>query len=102
MHADPGFPMTVGENVTVGHNAMLHGCTIGDELQEVVFKVVVVLLAQHLRYAYFVDKQLIVLQMSLAVKTIASGISGDGHILCDFDFGGHTIQPQIVGYLTIQ
>ena len=30
MHADPGFPMTVGENVTVGHNAMLHGCTIGD------------------------------------------------------------------------
>ena len=30
MHADPGFPMTVGENVTVGHNAMLHGCTVGD------------------------------------------------------------------------
>ena len=30
IHADPGFPTTVGENVTVGHNAMLHGCTIGD------------------------------------------------------------------------
>ncbi len=30
MHADPGFPMVVGQNVTVGHNAMLHGCTIGD------------------------------------------------------------------------
>ncbi len=30
MHADPGFPMVVGEDVTVGHNAMLHGCTIGD------------------------------------------------------------------------
>ena len=30
MHADPGFPLTVGQNVTVGHNAMLHGCTIGD------------------------------------------------------------------------
>ncbi|MEM8560688.1 MAG: gamma carbonic anhydrase family protein [Pseudomonadota bacterium] len=30
MHADPGFPMVVGANVTVGHNAMLHGCTIGD------------------------------------------------------------------------
>lgn len=30
MHADPGYPMVVGENVTVGHNAMLHGCTIGD------------------------------------------------------------------------
>jgi carbonic anhydrase/acetyltransferase-like protein (isoleucine patch superfamily) len=29
LHADPGFPMVVGENVTVGHNAMLHGCTIG-------------------------------------------------------------------------
>ncbi len=30
MHADPGFPLVVGRNVTVGHNAMLHGCTIGD------------------------------------------------------------------------
>ena len=30
LHADPGFPMLVGENVTVGHCAMLHGCTIGD------------------------------------------------------------------------
>ena len=30
MHADPGFPLVVGKNVTVGHNAMLHGCTIGD------------------------------------------------------------------------
>lgn len=30
MHADPGFPMVVGRDVTVGHNAMLHGCTIGD------------------------------------------------------------------------
>ena len=30
LHADPGFPLMVGENVTVGHNAMLHGCTIGD------------------------------------------------------------------------
>ena len=30
IHADPGFPMVVGENVPVGHSAMLHGCTIGD------------------------------------------------------------------------
>ena len=30
MHADPGFPMVVGKNVTVGHNAMLHGCKIGN------------------------------------------------------------------------
>jgi carbonic anhydrase/acetyltransferase-like protein (isoleucine patch superfamily) len=30
MHTDPGFPLTVGENVTIGHQAMLHGCTIGD------------------------------------------------------------------------
>ncbi len=30
MHVDPGFPLTLGKNVTVGHNAMLHGCTIGD------------------------------------------------------------------------
>lgn len=30
IHADPGFPTCVGENVTVGHSAMLHGCTVGD------------------------------------------------------------------------
>jgi carbonic anhydrase/acetyltransferase-like protein (isoleucine patch superfamily) len=30
LHTDPGFPMTIGRNVTVGHLAMLHGCTIGD------------------------------------------------------------------------
>jgi carbonic anhydrase/acetyltransferase-like protein (isoleucine patch superfamily) len=30
LHTDPGFPMTIGENVTVGHQAMLHGCTIGN------------------------------------------------------------------------
>ena len=29
LHVDPGFPLVVGESVTVGHNAMLHGCTIG-------------------------------------------------------------------------
>ncbi|MBE0489981.1 MAG: gamma carbonic anhydrase family protein, partial [Halomonas sp.] len=30
LHADPGFPLRVGRGVTVGHQAMLHGCTIGD------------------------------------------------------------------------
>ncbi|HEV7574541.1 MAG TPA: gamma carbonic anhydrase family protein [Caldimonas sp.] len=30
LHADPGFPLTIGTRVTVGHQAMLHGCTIGD------------------------------------------------------------------------
>jgi len=29
-HTDPGFPLTVGAGCTVGHHAMLHGCTIGD------------------------------------------------------------------------
>lgn len=29
-HTDLGYPLTLGENVTVGHKAMLHGCTIGD------------------------------------------------------------------------
>ena len=28
LHTDPGFPMTLGTGVTVGHKAMLHGCTI--------------------------------------------------------------------------
>ena len=30
LHSDPGFPLTLGENVTVGHMCMLHGCTVGD------------------------------------------------------------------------
>jgi carbonic anhydrase/acetyltransferase-like protein (isoleucine patch superfamily) len=30
LHTDPGFPMIIGENVTVGHMCMLHGCKIGD------------------------------------------------------------------------
>ena len=29
-HTDMGFPLTIGENCTIGHKAMLHGCTIGD------------------------------------------------------------------------
>ena len=30
LHADEGFPLTLGEDVTVGHQVMLHGCTVGD------------------------------------------------------------------------
>ncbi|GJE40610.1 gamma carbonic anhydrase family protein [Methylobacterium persicinum] len=30
MHVDPGFPLTLGEDVTIGHGAIVHGCTIGD------------------------------------------------------------------------
>ncbi len=30
LHADPGLPVQVGDNVTVGHMVMLHGCTVGD------------------------------------------------------------------------
>lgn len=30
LHVDMGVPMTIGKGVTVGHQAMLHGCTIGD------------------------------------------------------------------------
>jgi len=30
LHTDHGMPMVIGENVTIGHQVMLHGCTIGD------------------------------------------------------------------------
>lgn len=30
LHSDPGAPLTIGAEVTVGHHAILHGCTIGD------------------------------------------------------------------------
>ena len=30
LHTDPGMPLTIGEGVTVGHQVMLHGCSIGD------------------------------------------------------------------------
>ena len=30
LHVDPGFPLTIGRHVTVGHKVILHGCSIGD------------------------------------------------------------------------
>ncbi|WP_326524629.1 gamma carbonic anhydrase family protein [Sphingomonas sp.] len=30
LHSDPGAPLTIGAEVTVGHHAILHGCTVGD------------------------------------------------------------------------
>ena len=30
MHTDEGFPLTIGEGCTIGHHAILHGCTIGE------------------------------------------------------------------------
>ncbi|GGS48924.1 gamma carbonic anhydrase family protein [Streptomyces griseoviridis] len=31
LHADPGFPVTVGERVSIGHNAVVHGASVGDD-----------------------------------------------------------------------
>lgn len=31
LHTDMGFPLTIGKNCTIGHKAMLHGCTIGEQ-----------------------------------------------------------------------
>jgi carbonic anhydrase/acetyltransferase-like protein (isoleucine patch superfamily) len=30
LHTDPGFPLSIGKGVTIGHKVMLHGCEIGD------------------------------------------------------------------------
>ena len=30
LHTDPGAPLTIGRNCTIGHKAILHGCSIGD------------------------------------------------------------------------
>jgi carbonic anhydrase/acetyltransferase-like protein (isoleucine patch superfamily) len=30
LHADPGVPLTLGDGISVGHRAVLHGCTVGD------------------------------------------------------------------------
>ena len=32
LHSDPGAPLSVGEGCTIGHHAILHGCTIGDNV----------------------------------------------------------------------
>jgi len=32
VHADPGFPVTIGDGVTIGHRAVVHGCTIDDDV----------------------------------------------------------------------
>ena len=31
LHTDPGFPLTIGADCVIGHNVVLHGCTIGDK-----------------------------------------------------------------------
>jgi carbonic anhydrase/acetyltransferase-like protein (isoleucine patch superfamily) len=31
LHTDPGFPLMVGRDCVVGHNVVLHGCTVGDQ-----------------------------------------------------------------------
>ena len=31
LHADPGLPCVVGDRVTIGHRATVHGCTVGDD-----------------------------------------------------------------------
>ncbi len=30
LHVDPGFPLVIGNDVTIGHNAIVHGCTLED------------------------------------------------------------------------
>ena len=30
VHTDPGFPLTIGRDCVIGHNVVLHGCTVGD------------------------------------------------------------------------
>jgi carbonic anhydrase/acetyltransferase-like protein (isoleucine patch superfamily) len=30
LHTDPGFPLNIGAQVTIGHHAMMHGCTVGE------------------------------------------------------------------------
>ncbi len=32
IHADPGYPTSIGDRVTIGHNAIIHGCTIEDDV----------------------------------------------------------------------
>ena len=32
LHSDPGAPLTIGADCTIGHHAILHGCTIGDRV----------------------------------------------------------------------
>lgn len=31
LHVDPGVPLTLGDGISVGHGAVLHGCTVGDD-----------------------------------------------------------------------
>ena len=32
LHSDPGAPLAIGEDCTIGHHAILHGCTLGDRV----------------------------------------------------------------------
>ena len=58
LHTDPGYPLKIGKDVTVGHLVMLHGCTIGDNSLIGIGAVILIMLKLE-KIASLVQKHLI-------------------------------------------
>jgi carbonic anhydrase/acetyltransferase-like protein (isoleucine patch superfamily) len=82
LHTDPGYPLSVGASVTIGHQATLHGCTVGDGsligLQAVVLngatignECLVAAGALVTRTKFFPDRSLIVGSPARAVRELS-------------------------------
>ncbi|MBB6448689.1 carbonic anhydrase/acetyltransferase-like protein (isoleucine patch superfamily) [Geomicrobium halophilum] len=67
LHVDPGYPLVIGENVTIGHRTVIHGCTI--EEGKMIGMGAVVLNGAHIKKGAVVGENKII-----AKETIAAGV----------------------------
>ncbi|WP_425576035.1 gamma carbonic anhydrase family protein [Streptomyces axinellae] len=75
VHVDAGFPVTLGKGVTVGHNAVLHGCTIEDDV--LVGMGATVLNGAHIGAGSLIAAQTLVPQgMTVPPGSLVAGVPG--------------------------
>lgn len=73
VHADPGFPVAIGARVSVGHNAVVHGCTVEDDV--LIGMGATVLNGAHVGAGALVAAQALVPQgMRVPPGTLAAGV----------------------------
>lgn len=82
VHVDPGSPVTIGERVSVGHNAVLHGCTVEDDV--LVGMGATVLNGAHIGAGSLVAAQALVPQgMRVPPGSLVAGVAGQGEAGAD-------------------
>jgi carbonic anhydrase/acetyltransferase-like protein (isoleucine patch superfamily) len=75
VHADPGLPVTVGTGVSVGHRAILHGCTVDDDV--LIGMGAIVLNGAHIGRGSLVAAGTVVLQgTNVPPNSLVAGVPG--------------------------